>query len=102
MPAPIEKLRLSSNGSLSAAITGVMFDSKIKHKAAEDLYCEAIALYSHFYNRVDQIRDAEGIAPIEKQEESDINDRYFQMHDDLESKRCDFIKKNPELFAVSN
>ncbi|ASK18604.1 DMP19 family protein [Halomonas sp. N3-2A] len=75
---------------------------KVNHLAAEILYSEAMALYSHFYDRVNRAREAMDIASIEKQEESDINDRYFQMYDDLESKRRDFVKENAEKFAVNN
>lgn len=75
---------------------------KVNHKIAEHLFSDAMALYSHFYERVDRARVSMDIAPVEKQEESDINDRYFQMSDDLESKRRDFVKENPEQFAVSN
>ena len=75
---------------------------KINHHIAENLFSEAIALYSHFYERVDRARAEMDIAAVEKQEESDINDRYFQMYDDLESKRRDFVKEHSDMFAVSN
>lgn len=76
--------------------------NKVNHPTAESLFSEAMALYSHFYDRVNRAREAMDIVPIEKKEESDINDRYFQMYDDLESKRRDFVKENAEQFAVSN
>lgn len=75
---------------------------KVNHPAGENLFSEAMALYSHFYERVNLAREAMDITPVEKQEESDINDRYFQMYDDLESKRRDFVKDNAEEFVVSN
>lgn len=75
---------------------------KLNHSAAENLFCEAIALYSHFYDYVNNSREVMEIAPVERQEESDINDRYFQIYDDLESKRHRFVKENAEQFAVSN
>lgn len=75
---------------------------KVNHPTAENVFSEAMALYSHFYDRVSRAREAMDIAPVEKQEESDINDRYFQMYGDLESKRRDFVKENAEQFAVSN
>lgn len=75
---------------------------KMNHQIAEALFEEAIALYAHFYNRVDRAREIMAIAPVEKQENSDINDRYFQMYNDLEIKRRIFVKEHPELFAVNN
>lgn len=80
----------------------LMAINKVNHQIAQNLYSEAMALYSHFYERVDRARDAMNIAPVEKQEESDINDRYFQMYDELELKRRDFVKEHSELYAVSN
>ena len=75
---------------------------KVNHQIGENLFSEAMALFSHFYERVDRAREAMDIVAVEKQEESDINDRYFKMYDDLELKRCDFVKQHSELFAVSN
>lgn len=75
---------------------------KVNHATAEKLFSESMALYSHFYDRVHRAREAMGITSVAKQEESDINDRYFQIYDDLESKRRDFVKENPQQFAVGN
>jgi len=75
---------------------------QVNHPAGESLFSEAMALYSHFYDRVNHVREAMDIASIEKQKQSDINDRYFQICDDLASRRRDFVKENPEQFAVSN
>ena len=75
---------------------------QVNNPIAENLFCEAISLYSHSYDRVDRSREAMNIVPVEKQHESDINDRYFVMYEELESKRHDFVKNNPEQFTVVN
>lgn len=75
---------------------------KIEDKVAENLFIEAIAHYSHFHDRGDLARVSMNIAAVEKQEDSDVNSRYFQMHDELESKRRKFVQENAESYAVSN
>ncbi len=56
------------------------------------LYAEAIALYAHFYPRVEQARAAMGIAPVPKQEQSDIMDRYYERAEALEPARVAYIR----------
>jgi len=72
----------------------------INHSAAEEHFSEAVALYSHFYDRVNRAREVMQIAPVERKGESDINDRYFQICDELESKRREFVKAHAEQFAA--
>jgi hypothetical protein len=74
----------------------------VPHKASEDLYQEGIALYSHYYNRVNRAREVMEIPEIPKQEESDINERYFNIYSDLEKVRRQYVKENAEKYEVSS
>lgn len=74
---------------------------KIKYQIAEELFEEAMALYAHFYDRVERARVAMNIPSVEKQEESDINDRYFEICDDIVLLREKYVKEHPQQFAVN-
>ena len=56
------------------------------------LYAESIALYAHFYPRVERAREAMGIAPVPRQDQSDIMDRYYERSDALEPARVAYIR----------
>lgn len=74
----------------------------IGHKKSEKLYQEAIALYSNFYGRIEHARVNMNIEAVPKEEESDINDRYFQIYEELESVRHSYIKDNSKIYAVNS
>ncbi len=67
---------------------------------AAALYRESIALYAHFYERVEAAREALGIPAVERQEESDIMDRYYAMDRDIQERLGDYFVANSESFAV--
>jgi len=72
---------------------------KIEEPSTLALYDEAIALYAHFHDHVEQARRTLDIPPVAKQEESDIDSRYFQMLENLETKVYNYITSNKEIFA---
>lgn len=74
----------------------------ISHKVAENLYQEGIALYAHHYDRVNRAREVMSIPEVPKQEESDINERYFDMYSDLEKVRQQYVKEHAEKYEVSS
>lgn len=68
--------------------------------AALDLFEEAIGLYSHFHQRVDEARAAMGIAAVPKQTQSDIMGRYYDMLDEIERRQWEYFGQHLHEFAV--
>ena len=71
----------------------------LNYYEATELFKECIALYSHFYDRVDNARKIMGIPSIEKQTESDINQRYYTVYEILASYRHNHIRENIKRYA---
>lgn len=67
---------------------------------ATKLFEEAMALYSHFHDSVNQLRAAMGIAAVPMQTESDIMDRYYDMLEDIESRQWSYFGEHLADFAV--
>ncbi len=63
-----------------------------------DIFSESIQLYAHFYENVEKARVALDLPAVEKQTESDIQNRYYQLQSGLKDIRVSFIKNNPNLF----
>jgi len=68
------------------------------HDAAA-LFDEAIALWAHFHPEVEEARAALGIAPVPRQERSDIGSRYYVIERDLDKQRAAYLRAHPEAFA---
>lgn len=66
---------------------------RIKHAAAAALFEESIALYAHFYPRVEQARLSMRISPLPQQDQSDILDRFYALQDSLDDARATYIRQ---------
>lgn len=66
------------------------------HEVAAALFAEAIALYAHFHARVEEARVELGIAPVPRQEESDIMGRYYDLNASLDAARTVYIRAHAE------
>lgn len=62
------------------------------------IFQEAIQLYSHFHENVNQAREQLGFLAVEKQTTSDIVARYFEASESLDKVTGEFIRRNAEQF----
>jgi hypothetical protein len=67
---------------------------RIGLEAAAAIFAESLALYAHFYTRVEDARQALGVAPLPKQAESDIMGRYGELERSIEPARTAYIRRH--------
>lgn len=61
---------------------------------AATIFSDSVALYAHFYPRVEAARAELNIAAIPKQEQSNIMDRYYEMESKLDAARVKYMRKH--------
>lgn len=72
---------------------------QIDRSDVSDMFDEAIALYSHYNEHVEEARQAMKIPAVPKQEESNIGSRFWDIIDNLESETERYMKANKSKFA---
>ncbi len=65
---------------------------RIGHEQAASLFAEAVALFAHFYPKVEEARALLGIPAVPKQEESDIMGRFFELEPTLAPARVAYMR----------
>ncbi|MBI3384484.1 MAG: DUF4375 domain-containing protein [Aquabacterium sp.] len=65
---------------------------RIGHEQAAKLFAEAVALFAHFYPKVEEARALLGIPAVPRQEESDIMDRFFALEPTLGPARVAYMR----------
>ncbi len=73
--------------------------TKLGRKDLKAMFDEAIALYAHYNEHVEEAREKLNIPAVSKQEESNIGSRFWEIIDDLESETESYIKTNKSIFA---
>jgi len=72
---------------------------KLDREDVRRLFDEAIALYAHYNEHIEEARKKLNIPAIPKQEESDISSRFSEIIDDVERDAENYIKTNKAKFA---
>ena len=68
--------------------------TRIGHAEAVSLYAFAIAVYAHFYPRVETARKELAVAPIRKRNKWDGDDRYWELRDSLTPAQAAYIRSH--------
>lgn len=92
-----KKVRPTRTETYSLVLSGLQ---RIGHKAGADLFCEAIAIYSHFEPQIEKARNSMGIARVPRVTESDIMSRFYHIDKEIESRLADHFVAQPVKFAV--
>jgi hypothetical protein len=58
------------------------------------MYADSIALFAHFYDRVEKARQEMGIPAVPRQEESDIMKRFYDIESSLDRARVRYIREH--------
>jgi len=66
----------------------------IGHQAGRAYFRESIALFAHFFPRVEAAREALGIRAVPRQEQSDIASRYHEVRDEVVEARYKYVCEN--------
>lgn len=92
-----KKVRLTRTEVYSFVLSGLQ---RIGQDAGADLFCEGIAIYSHFEPEIEKARSSMGIERVPRVSESDIMSRFYHLHREIESRLADHFVAQPTEFAV--
>ena len=67
---------------------------RIHHSKAAQLYSEAIAIFAHFYPRVETARKELGIATVRKRNEWDGDERFLEARNSITTAQVAYIRAN--------
>ena len=67
---------------------------RIGHEAAAKVFAESIALYAHFYPRVETARQQLNIPAVTRQEQSDIMAKFHDLESTLDGARVKYIREH--------
>ena len=66
----------------------------------QDLYEEAIALFAHFHPGLEAVRQQLGIEAVPRQEQADLDDRFFEVSGAMQERLCEYIRANVDSLAT--
>ena len=66
---------------------------RIGHEQGAALFSESVALYAHFYERVELAREQLKLPAVPRQEQSDIMSRYYALQQSIEAARVAYIRE---------